>query len=55
MTANHQTSESLDRQERSLKILPLGDSITDGYFVPGGYRIELWNSLTKQGYKIEFR
>ena len=54
MTANHQTSESLDRQERSLKILPLGDSITDGYFVPGGYRIELWNSLTKQGYKIEF-
>jgi acyl-CoA thioesterase I len=54
MTANHQTPESSDNLERSLKIMPLGDSITDGYFVPGGYRIELWNSLTKQGYKIEF-
>ncbi|GET41624.1 SGNH/GDSL hydrolase family protein [Microseira wollei] len=54
MTGNYQTPESSDRQERSLKIMPLGDSITDGYFVPGGYRIELWNSLTKQGYNIEF-
>ena len=34
--------------------MPLGDSITDGYFVPGGYRIELWYGLKKQGYPVEF-
>lgn len=54
MAANHQTPESSDSPKRSLKIMPLGDSITDGYFVPGGYRIELWNALKKHGYTIEF-
>lgn len=34
--------------------MPLGDSITDGYFIPGGYRIELWYGLKTQGYAIEF-
>lgn len=37
-----------------LKILPLGDSITDGYFVPGGYRIDLWQHLHQRGYEIDF-
>lgn len=37
-----------------LKIMPLGDSITDGYFVPGGYRIDLWQHLTQRGYRIDF-
>jgi hypothetical protein len=32
------------------KILPLGDSITDGFGTPGGYRIELFH-LTLQGQK----
>jgi acyl-CoA thioesterase I len=54
MTANHQTVQSSDSPQRSLKIMPLGDSITDGYFVPGGYRIELWSALKKQGYTVEF-
>ncbi|MGC1196766.1 MAG: SGNH/GDSL hydrolase family protein [Geitlerinemataceae cyanobacterium] len=38
----------------SVKIMPLGDSITDGYFVPGGYRIDLWQHLTERGYAIDF-
>lgn len=34
--------------------MPLGNSITDGYNVPGGYRINLWQKLTNQGLKFEF-
>jgi lysophospholipase L1-like esterase len=29
-------------------VMPLGDSITDGYTTPGGYRIRLWNLLVGQ-------
>jgi len=29
----------------AVRIMPLGDSITDGANVPGGYRIELWRRL----------
>lgn len=32
----------------TLKIMPLGDSITEGYPVEGGYRIALWDSLVNQ-------
>ena len=28
-----------------MRVMPLGDSITDGYNVPGGYRIGLWQRL----------
>lgn len=28
-------------QSSSIKVMPLGDSITDGYNIPGGYRIDL--------------
>jgi lysophospholipase L1-like esterase len=31
-----------------IRIMPLGDSITDGANVPGGYRIELWRRLATQ-------
>ncbi|MCC3423123.1 MAG: hypothetical protein JGK24_05050 [Microcoleus sp. PH2017_29_MFU_D_A] len=37
-----------------IKIMPLGDSITDGYFVPGGYRIDLQPAMENRGYAIEF-
>ena len=38
-----------------LKILPLGDSITYGQLDPtGGYRDDLWRSLTQNGYKVDF-
>jgi acyl-CoA thioesterase I len=39
---------------RPIKIMPLGDSITDGYFVPGGYRIDLQPAMENRGYAIEF-
>lgn len=34
--------------------MALGDSITDGYHIPGGYRTDLWYRLTKRGYPIRF-
>ena len=37
-----------------LRILPLGDSITDGYGVPGGYRWHLGVRLREAGVEVEF-
>lgn len=37
-----------------VKVMPLGDSITDGFNVPGGYRIDLWQKLVADGYTIDF-
>lgn len=38
-----------------VRIMPLGDSITDGYTpLPGGYRIGLWNRLAAGGYQVDF-
>ena len=37
-----------------VKVMPLGDSITHGYVVPGGYRIGLWQRFTANGYKVDF-
>jgi lysophospholipase L1-like esterase len=31
-----------------VRVMPLGDSITDGYLTPGGYRTELWQLLVNQ-------
>jgi len=31
-----------------VKLMALGDSITDGYLTPGGYRTELWQLLVNQ-------
>lgn len=39
---------------KPLKIIPLGDSITLGLFVPGGYRAPLYQVLTNAGYSIDF-
>lgn len=35
-------------------IMPLGASITDGYNVPGGYRIELEDTLAAHGVRVDF-
>src|SRR2546423_14117386 len=32
-----------------VRVMPLGDSITDGFNVPGGYRIDLWQRLGRGG------
>lgn len=37
-----------------VKVMPLGDSITDGYNVPGGYRIDLEDSLAAGRYAVDF-
>jgi lysophospholipase L1-like esterase len=37
-----------------VRIMPLGDSITDGFNVPGGYRVGLWQKLVAGGYRADF-
>jgi lysophospholipase L1-like esterase len=37
-----------------LRVMPLGDSITDGYPIPGGYRAMLYQLLTNAGYNLDF-
>ncbi len=48
----------LDDQQRAsaglIRIMPLGDSITDGYHVPGGYRIKLRQHLLAHRYAVDF-
>lgn len=36
------------------RVLSVGDSITDGYDVPGGYRTALWDRITGSGREVEF-
>jgi lysophospholipase L1-like esterase len=36
-----------------LRVMPLGDSITDGFNVPGGYRVGLWQRLASGGYTVD--
>ncbi|MET7398594.1 ricin-type beta-trefoil lectin domain protein [Dactylosporangium sp. NPDC005572] len=36
-----------------VRVMPLGDSITDGFNVPGGYRINLWQRLAAGGYTVD--
>src|SRR5690349_21135106 len=37
-----------------VRVMPLGDSITEGTQVPGGYRIGLWQRLVAGGYRVDF-
>jgi lysophospholipase L1-like esterase len=37
-----------------VRVLPLGDSITDGTQVPGGYRIGLWQRFGAGGFRVDF-
>jgi lysophospholipase L1-like esterase len=37
-----------------VRVMPLGDSITDGTQVPGGYRIGLWQRFSAAGYRVDF-
>jgi lysophospholipase L1-like esterase len=40
--------------QAQLRVMPLGDSITDGYNEPGGYRINLWSSFQAIALDAEF-
>ncbi|MEU8071522.1 MULTISPECIES: RICIN domain-containing protein [unclassified Micromonospora] len=35
------------------RVMPLGDSITEGTQVPGGYRIGLWQRMAAGGYRVD--
>jgi lysophospholipase L1-like esterase len=37
-----------------VRVMPLGDSITDGTQVPGGYRIGLWQRFGSGGFRVDF-
>jgi lysophospholipase L1-like esterase len=37
-----------------VRIMPLGDSITYGSKAPGGYRLELWTRLQRDGAAVDF-
>jgi lysophospholipase L1-like esterase len=37
-----------------VRVMPLGDSITDGFTVAGGYRIGLWQRLTAGNFRVDF-
>jgi len=37
-----------------VRVMPLGDSITEGTQFPGGYRIGLWQSLVNGRYRVDF-
>lgn len=36
-----------------VRVMPLGDSITDGFTVPGGYRIGLWQKFVAGGFTVD--
>ncbi|MDQ2588728.1 cellulose binding domain-containing protein [Saccharothrix yanglingensis] len=38
----------------AVRVMPLGDSITDGFNVPGGYRVDLWRKLVAGGHSVDF-
>ena len=42
-----------NNNSESIKIMAIGDSITDGFGVTGSYRKYLYNELTKKGYNID--
>nr|WP_239163601.1 ricin-type beta-trefoil lectin domain protein [Actinoplanes rishiriensis] len=47
-------SASAAESNGGVRVMPLGDSITEGTQVPGGYRIGLWQRLAGAGYRVDF-
>ncbi len=39
-----------EEESQKLRVMPLGDSITDGFNVVGGCRVSLWKTLEENGY-----
>lgn len=48
------TSAVVPIHVKGVRIMPLGDSITHGADIPGGYRIGLWSMLTNQGSNVDY-
>ena len=49
-----QTGAAWAESNGGVRVMPLGDSITEGTQVPGGYRIGLWQRLSGAGYRVDF-
>ncbi|MEV4460756.1 SGNH/GDSL hydrolase family protein [Microbispora sp. NPDC049633] len=48
------TGAAVAESNGGVRVMPLGDSITDGFTVPGGYRIDLWRKLAAGGHRVDF-
>ena len=48
------TAPALAESNGGVRVMPLGDSITDGYNVPGGYRTDLWQRMASGGHVVDF-
>jgi lysophospholipase L1-like esterase len=48
-----QTQAASAESNGGVRVMPLGDSITEGTQVPGGYRIGLWQRVTGAGYRVD--
>src|SRR5690242_20336255 len=49
-----QTGVASAESNGGVRVMPLGDSITDGTQVPGGYRIGLWQRMASGGFRVDF-
>lgn len=49
-----QSSTTWAESNGGVRVMPLGDSITEGTQVPGGYRTGLWQRLATGGYRVDF-
>lgn len=47
------TGPAMAESNGGIRVMPLGDSITEGTQVPGGYRIGLWQRLAAGGYQVD--
>ncbi|MFB6551248.1 GDSL-type esterase/lipase family protein [Streptomyces sp. NPDC056405] len=47
-------AEAKAESDGGVRVMPLGDSITDGFNVPGGYRSDLWQYLAADGHTDDF-
>ena len=49
-----ETQNASAESNGGVKVMPLGDSITDGITVSGAYRTSLWQRVVGGGYKVDF-
>jgi len=48
-----QTGVASAESNGGVRVMPLGDSITEGTQVPGGYRIGLWQRFNSNGFRVD--
>ena len=49
-----QTGNANAESNGGVRVMPLGDSITDGITLPGSYRTGLWQKFVAGGYTVDF-